>query len=117
MPVGLAAAPVASMRDMGTAGAPGLTDGRPRSNARPERPATAGRPLSATDPQVWHSPQRPAHLVLCQPHSAQANSVPAEPFAMPGTVSAGAGSPGLRAASTGIPPDVFPETPANKRPY
>src|SRR5258708_25822279 len=100
MPVGLAAAPVASMRDMGTAGAPGLTDGRPRSSARPERSATAGRPLSATDPQVWHSPQRPAHLVLCQPHSEQANSVPAEPFAMPGTVSAGADPAALSGPQT-----------------
>ncbi|CAN5141393.1 hypothetical protein BH18ACT9_BH18ACT9_02910 [soil metagenome] len=26
-------------------------------------------PSSATLPQVWHSPQRPTHLTVSQPHS------------------------------------------------
>ena len=26
---------------------------------------------SATDPQAWHSPQRPTHLPVSQPHSEQ----------------------------------------------
>ena len=29
---------------------------------------------SATDPQAWHSPQRPTHLVASQPHSEQRNA-------------------------------------------
>ncbi len=36
---------------------------------------TAVRPLgaaaSATLPQAWHSPQRPTHLAVVQPHSEQ----------------------------------------------
>ena len=30
-----------------------------------------GCPASATLPQAWHSPQRPTHLAVSQPHSAQ----------------------------------------------
>ena len=30
-----------------------------------------GTPTSATEPQVWHSPHRPTHLTVVQPHSAQ----------------------------------------------
>ncbi len=60
--------------------------------------AAAENPVKLVHAGRPGSPQRPAHLVLCQPHSEQANSVPAEPFAMPGTVSAGSDSPVLRAA-------------------
>ena len=28
-------------------------------------------PTSATEPHAWHSPQRPTHLPVSQPHSAQ----------------------------------------------
>ncbi|GAA3963513.1 hypothetical protein GCM10023085_52650 [Actinomadura viridis] len=28
-------------------------------------------PASVTEPHTWHSPQRPTHLEVCQPHSAQ----------------------------------------------
>ena len=30
-----------------------------------------GALASATDPQAWHSPQRPTHLPVSQPHSEQ----------------------------------------------
>ena len=32
---------------------------------------TAGADVSSTVPQAWHSPHRPTHLVVAQPHSAQ----------------------------------------------
>ena len=31
---------------------------------------TAGAVVSATVPQAWHSPHRPTHLAVSQPHSA-----------------------------------------------
>ena len=34
------------------------------------RPAGAAA-ASATEPQAWHSPQRPTHLAVSQPHSEQ----------------------------------------------
>ena len=37
-------------------------------------PATVrpvGAAVSATLPQAWHSPQRPTHLAVSQPHSEQ----------------------------------------------
>ena len=34
---------------------------------------TAGVDVSATVPQAWHSPHRPTHFVLAQPHSPQRN--------------------------------------------
>ncbi len=30
-----------------------------------------GAAASATEPQAWHSPQRPTHLAASQPHSVQ----------------------------------------------
>jgi len=33
--------------------------------------ATPAAPISATVPQAWHSPQRPTHLTVDQPHSEQ----------------------------------------------
>ena len=30
-----------------------------------------GAPTSATEPQAWHSPHRPTHLTVSQPHSVQ----------------------------------------------
>ena len=30
-----------------------------------------GTPTSATEPHAWHSPHRPTHLTVVQPHSAQ----------------------------------------------
>ena len=30
-----------------------------------------GAAVSATDPQAWHSPQRPTHFPVSQPHSEQ----------------------------------------------
>ena len=32
-----------------------------------------GAEISSTLPHVWHSPQRPTHLVVLQPHSLQRN--------------------------------------------
>src|SRR5215472_8024413 len=89
MPVGRAAAPAASILEIGTAGDPGLTEGRPRSKARPERPAAARAAPSVTEPQVRHSPQRPAHFVVCQPHSEHSKSTPGDDLAMAGTVTTG----------------------------
>ncbi|GLW65801.1 hypothetical protein Arub01_40450 [Actinomadura rubrobrunea] len=31
----------------------------------------AAVPASPTEPHVWHSPQRPTHFDVCQPHSEQ----------------------------------------------
>jgi hypothetical protein len=44
-----------------------------------------GAATSSTTPQAWHSPQRPTHLVVLQPHSEQRNGslVGAAFFAMP----------------------------------
>jgi hypothetical protein len=33
-------------------------------------PAVAG-PSSVTEPHAWHSPHRPTHLAVVQPHSVQ----------------------------------------------
>ncbi|GAB3558007.1 hypothetical protein GCM10027344_06360 [Spelaeicoccus albus] len=33
----------------------------------------AAPPTSSTVPHAWHSPQRPAHFAVVQPHSAQRN--------------------------------------------
>ena len=41
-----------------------------------------GAETSSTLPQVWHSPQRPTHLAVVQPHSAQRNGSFAGAFAM-----------------------------------
>jgi hypothetical protein len=91
MPVGRAAAPVASTREIGTAADPIAAAGSPCS-ARLARPGVTGALLCEIVPQVWHSPHRPAHLLLCQPHSEHWYSVPAELLAMAGTVSAGTDS-------------------------
>ena len=48
-------------RPIGTAGA--LTG--------PAAARSVGAAASATEPQAWHSPQRPTHLVASQPHSVQ----------------------------------------------
>ena len=32
---------------------------------------STGVAASTTDPQAWHSPQRPTHLLVSQPHSVQ----------------------------------------------
>jgi hypothetical protein len=98
MPVARAAAPEASIFEMGTAGAPGLTAGSLRSSVRPERPPLACAAPSLTEPQVMHSPQRPAHFMLCQPHSLHEKTAPTEDFAMAGTVSAGSDSAAGQAA-------------------
>ncbi len=34
---------------------------------------TRGAPSSSTVPQAWHSPHRPTHLPVAQPHSVQRN--------------------------------------------
>jgi hypothetical protein len=49
----------------------------------------AGAVISATVPQAWHSPQRPDHFVVRQPHSAQRNADAADDFPMARTVAAG----------------------------
>jgi hypothetical protein len=40
-------------------------------------------------PQAWHSPQRPAHLALRQPHSEHSYIAPADDLAMSRTVAPG----------------------------
>ena len=35
------------------------------------RPAVAAPPASSTVPHAWHSPQRPTHFTVVQPHSVQ----------------------------------------------
>jgi hypothetical protein len=66
--------------------------------ARPARPArivaraSTGTLASVTVPQAWHSPHRPAHLVLRQPHSEHSYSAAAGDFPMAGSVSAGTDS-------------------------
>ena len=36
------------------------------------RPDGREPPATSTVPQAWHSPQRPTHLAVVQPHSAHA---------------------------------------------
>ena len=43
--------------------------GRSTTTAAVVRTATA--PISLTDPQAWHSPHRPTHLIVVHPHSEQ----------------------------------------------
>jgi hypothetical protein len=69
MPVGRAAAPLASTWEIGTAGSAGLTAGRPRNKARPDFAPAAAAALSASVPHSEQPPQRPAHLTVCQPQS------------------------------------------------
>jgi hypothetical protein len=96
--VGLAVAAVASTREIGTAADPGKAAGSPRSNACPVLPVAARCLLCATVPQVWHSPHRPAHLLLRQPHSEHWYSVPAEILGMAGTLPASTDSTAERDA-------------------
>jgi hypothetical protein len=74
-------AAVASTCPIGTAGA--LTG--PALTRRSPLGAGAAAAASSTVPHAWHSPHRPAHFVVRQPHSAHRNAVTAEPaddFAM-----------------------------------
>ena len=41
-----------------------------------------GAAISSTLPHVWHSPQRPTHFAVVQPHSAQRNGSFAGTLAM-----------------------------------
>ena len=61
-PVERATARRASTSPIGTAG---------RSTALAAVVRTVTAPTSDTLPQAWHSPQRPTHLMACQPHSEQ----------------------------------------------
>ena len=78
MPVGRAAASVASTLPIGSTTAlawapPAVSEPRwtaARTDSREAR-ASRGGPASATVPQAWHSPHRPAHLADCHPHSVQ----------------------------------------------
>jgi len=44
-----------------------------------------GAAASATEPQAWHSPHRPTHLAVSQPHSVQ-RKAGREGFVMAGTL-------------------------------
>jgi hypothetical protein len=66
---------VASTWPIGTAGA--LTG--PARTRRNLAGAGAAAPASSTVPHAWHSPHRPAHLVVCQPHSVHRNALAAAP--------------------------------------
>ena len=59
--------------------------------------STGGRPagpaVSSTVPQAWHSPQRPDHFVVRQPHSAQRYNGGVDDFPMVRTVAAGYDNP------------------------
>ena len=46
-------------------------DRGPGDRARPRRRLVGAAAASATEPQAWHSPQRPTHLAVSQPHSVQ----------------------------------------------
>jgi len=48
-----------------------------------------GAPTSLTDPQAWHSPHRPTHFTVAQPHSAHRKELPRVTFAMPKTLDGG----------------------------
>ena len=70
MPVGRAPAVLTSTSVIGTAAAdPGGTGCPARPAERRPGRAIAGTRISVTVPQPWHSPHRPAHFVLRQPHS------------------------------------------------
>ncbi|CCH70021.1 hypothetical protein BN10_480020 [Phycicoccus elongatus Lp2] len=59
-PVDRATARRASTSPIGTAG---------RSTAPAAVVRTLTAPTSLIDPQAWHSPHRPIHLLVCHPHS------------------------------------------------
>ena len=56
----------ASDVDLGRSAGPAVRDRAGRRRADRRR-----RGVSSTVPQAWHSPQRPTHLAVVQPHSAQ----------------------------------------------
>ena len=60
-PLGRATDSVVATCPMGTAGV----------ETGPAAARRVGAPASATDPQAWHSPQRPTHLAVSHPHSEQ----------------------------------------------
>ena len=49
----------------------------------PAAAADVGAAASATEPQAWHSPQRPTHLAASQPHSEQRKLARARPLPRP----------------------------------
>ncbi len=72
---------VASTCPIGTAGA--LT--APATTRRGPACGAAAAPASCTVPHAWHSPHRPAHLVVRQPHSVHRKAraaAAADDFAM-----------------------------------
>ena len=46
-------------------------DGGPVDDRSAAVVRTATAPISLTVPQAWHSPHRPTHLIVVQPHSEQ----------------------------------------------
>src|SRR5215831_7088708 len=93
-PVGRTLAARESTSVMGTAGA--AATATTCAMLRTPDPSRARPAVSSTVPHAWHPPQRPDHLVVRQPHSAQRYVGPADDFPMPGTVTTGCDTPGAR---------------------
>jgi CheY-like chemotaxis protein len=72
------------------------------------RGGAAGAPASPTVPQVWHSPHRPTHLEVCQPHSEQRKAGAFVVFAMQRSVRAGTdvSGAGIGARETSASPEA-----------
>jgi hypothetical protein len=83
------------------AGDPAWTGTREPGRVRARASADAEALAWATVPQLWHSPHRPAHFLLCQPHSEHWYSVATADFPMTCTVAAGADT---RVVLAGPPP-------------
>src|SRR5262249_49827776 len=96
-PVGRTLAARESTSVMGTAGAAGTAT--TCAMLRPTDPSPARPAVSSAVPQHRHPTQRPDHLVVRQPHSAQRYVGPADDFPMPGTVTTGCDTPGSEAGT------------------
>src|SRR5215831_12144207 len=97
-PVGRTLAARESTSVMGTAGA--AATATTCAMLRTPDPSRARPAVSSTVPHAWHPPQRPDHLVVRQPHSAQRYVGPADDFPMPGTVTTGCDTPESQAGGS-----------------
>src|SRR5215467_15170632 len=97
-PVGRTLAARESTSVMGTAGA--AATATTCAMLRTPGPSRASPAVSSTVPHAWHPPQRPDHLVVRQPHSAQRYAGPADDFPMPRTVTTACDTPGSQAGTT-----------------
>jgi hypothetical protein len=91
MPVGRTLAARTSTSVIGTAAPPVRAAAATAGLSRVR--ASAGTAASSTVPHAWHSPHRPDHRVVRQPHSLQRKTDPVDDFPMTRTVLTGCDTP------------------------